>query len=91
MRLTSDIFWPERKFSPSKFAGSGSIKKSHFGFWIFTTVSNIVRAPSCTNCPRECRSVENTIEAGNRPFLSLPSLSPNSCLYHSFIRAKAGS
>ena len=39
----------------------------------------------------ECRSVEKMQEVGIRPFWSLPSLSPNSCLYHSFIIVKSGS
>lgn len=38
-----------------------------------TTVSNMMRAPSCTNWPMECRSVEKITLAGNRPFWSLPS------------------
>ena len=62
--LTTDMFWFERKLSPSKFCSSFLMKKSCFGRLMLTTVSNMIREPSWMNCPRECRSVEKVTEEG---------------------------
>ena len=68
---------------PDKVEIGEHIVISEFGSSIDITVSNRFLLPSCMYCPIECKSVVKSTPAGNIPFWSFPSLSPNNCFHHS--------
>ena len=73
----------DKDFSINVISSSELIFISELEFSTARTVSNKHLLPSCIYCPIECRSVVLFTPAGNIPFCSFPSLSPNNCFHHS--------